>query len=168
MSRLSWSAKWAKPSPVYADGALYYGDGILWYGLKGGPTEEDYATLKRDMKAQGQPYTVDPRTLVGRHDASWTTAGYEKVDMPAKYRVGGLGSRTYEFQNITPGANIATKKIWIHGEDGTLEKIVPPNSGLYWIDDEQLPRAGARPGSAADIYIGDGEIYFDGLWKVRE
>jgi hypothetical protein len=163
-----WPNNWVNPSPVFiqSEDAYYQGEGLLWYGKKDGPTEEDYAEL--EAAADGKSYSIDDLTLIGRYHPEWTTACDEKVNSPHDERAGGIGSEVYEMQNISRGASLADKKIWITGEDGSLTKMIPPNSGLYWTDDEQINRVGARPGSVADKYIGDEELYFDGMWKVAQ
>jgi len=52
-----------------------------------------------------------------------------------------------------------------------LEKVVPPNMGAYYLDDNQMARAGAEPGTHADEYIGDKYIYFarlHGMYDVKQ
>lgn len=167
-----WPADWVKPSPVYVPGEQQYypGEGMLWYGRENEPTKADYAALDAALESQGHgEYSIDKLTLVGRYHPKWTTACDEKVDTPKSSRDGGYGSPTYEMQNIFPGASLTEEPIWIHGKDGSLEKIVPPNSGLYWMDLNQMAWAGAEPKSVADEYIGDEKLYFDrvaGMWKV--
>jgi hypothetical protein len=139
----------------------------IWYALSTeGPTPEDYDALKAGMENAGvSDYTVDDLTICGRYSVEWTTAEDERDGTPPEQMDGGLGSPIYEMQNIADGGLITDRKIWIYSGE-SMTKMIPPNSGLYWMDDKQLAHAGAKPGSPADVYVGDKELYFDGMWRV--
>ena len=158
MSEMIWPKEWIRTQDNVA----------VWFVMdKREPTQEDYDNLKAGMDNVGAPsYTVDELTLQGRYHANWTTQEDVLNGTPPEQMDGGFGSNIYEMQNLTPGGLIADDEIWIHGEGGTMDKMMPPNSGLYYVDDLQLAHCGAEPGSAADKYVGDKDLYFQGMWKV--
>jgi hypothetical protein len=153
-----WPKEWKRTNKNVA---------IWWVMENREPTEDDYDALAIGMKNVGvTKYDVDDLSLVGRYHADWTTAEDVEDRTPPEQMDGGLGSNIYEMQNLTPGGKIAEKKIWIHGDDDSMTKMIPPNSGLYHVDNHQVARAGAEPDSPADKYVGDKELHFDGMWIV--
>ena len=166
-------SSWSNPSPVYHQGEYHLGAGWVFIGRERA-NDDDYTALEAFMN--GKPYDVDGLATCGRYDRDWTTANDELVGTPPEHMLGGYGSSTYQMQLLYPGVQLTTDAIWLHGTntegDPTLEKVVPPNMGAYYLDDNQMARAGAEPGSHADKYIGEeGIIYFArlrGMYDVKQ
>ncbi len=156
---------WSNPSPVYRNGK-YVTNGMVWVGLQQA-TEGDIEALK---EATGGIADVDEASLVGRYHPDWSSNA--SLEKPRNARMGGLGSETYQLQKVGEGVRFSDEPMWLRrGGEMVYDS---PIDGAYHVAKVGVTytenRDGPEPGSEADVYLGDGEFYFDhknGWWDVK-
>ncbi len=160
---------WSNPSPVYILGE-YRSNGMLFYGVHP-VTVADFEALNAYMN--GNPYSVDRRTLKGRYHPDWKTYGDVVSRSDPKFRSGGLGSDIYELQKVGSGVQFRTDPMWYTNKQGVFVNGVPGDIGEYHgIEDGGYMDyfEGPEPGSPAAEILGDGAYFWDidnGWYAVR-
>ena len=163
-------ANWAYPVKIYVNGK-YIHDGMWWMG-KEAVTVADIVAL---ADAFGSDVDVDTRTLVGRHNRSWSTL-FNKHN-PGAVPSGGEGSTCYELKLVGEegnGVQFSKDGIWHYDADNNFIKGIPGCAGEYHKayagDGYYDSYAGPEPGSVAATMLGDGEYYWDAeraLYDIR-
>ena len=155
---------WSYPSPA-ADGTT---SGFVWMGYEEATESNqqewvDFLNSTNESEHTIQNTGWDKASFVGLYNADWTSNFYSKTtggDKP-----GGLGSRTYETQNVGTGVKFTKTPIWHYTVEGAYVKEIPADCGAYHSVDvgggNMDNHAGPATDSDAAKYLGDSTYYWD-------